>query len=175
MQKGTITWSTVLSLALLAVIAVMAIYPGKTIFAGSHTMILNRTSPTYGDTQFCWKCHASQVVNVTSSGNYTAHNSTVCICHGYLPNYTQLSGPYGKHTPRTINLKHNLTMDIYCTNCHTEYNESDAVGAIVIYSDGTKTENQSAHYIYFNGSDSTSIEKVYNRSWRYFNRSFGTP
>jgi hypothetical protein len=165
----------VLSAILLVVIAVMAIYPGKTTFAGSHTIHSIRNSTDYGDAQFCWKCHPSQVVNVTSSGNYTAHNSTACICHGYLPNYTQLSGPFGYYTPRTINLEHNLTMNIYCTNCHTNYNESETVGAIIIYSDGTKTENQSAHYIYFNGSSSSSIEETYNRSWSYFNRSFGSP
>jgi predicted nucleic-acid-binding Zn-ribbon protein len=173
-KKGRFAWMAVLLASLLAVAFIMAIYPGKTTFAGSHTVYKARNSTSYGDAQFCWKCHADQVVNITSSASYKAHNSTTCICHGYYPNHTAVPGPYGIFAPKVINLDHNLTMDIYCTNCHTGYNET---GGLPIYGDGNllNLENQSAHYIYFNGSDASSVEETYNRSWRYFNESFGAP
>lgn len=148
----------VLIVGLAIVLFVFSIYPGKTTFAGSHTLYENSTSASYGAADFCDKCHPEIVANLSTS---VAHNLTVtgCICHGYAPNLT--------NSLRHINLKHNLTKNIYCTNCHADYNST---GDLPAYGGGTviNVPNQSGHYIYFNKSDSTEMEKLYNRSRRYF-------
>ncbi len=161
-MKITLTTTVLLSLTALMV-AVAFNLPGKTTFAGSHTAYKTRNNSAYGEAYFCEKCHPSIVGNVTNS---IAHNSTYCICHGYYPNYTKRFGPYGENYNYSINVKHNLTKNIYCTNCHTRYNDT---GAIAIGND-VDARNQSAHYIFLNSSNLTEI---YNRSWNYFNRSFG--
>lgn len=150
-------------LAVFIVIAISYLLPTKTTFAGSHTIYESKNS-SYGPAEFCSKCHPEVVGNLSSS---TAHNIAVtsCICHGYNPNANDLM--------RNINLTHNLTKNVYCTNCHTRYNES--TGDIIIYGDGNPVNvtNQSGHYIFFNSSNATLMGEIYNRSWRYFNRSFG--
>ncbi|MEE8167250.1 MAG: hypothetical protein V3T58_00055 [Candidatus Hydrothermarchaeales archaeon] len=162
-----ITSTTTIVLLLLALLVALVFnLPGKATFAGSHTVYKTRDAsgiPEYGDAFFCEKCHPSIVGNVTGS---IAHNSTACICHGYYPNYTKLYGPYGESGNYSINLKHNLTKNIYCTNCHTNYNDT---GDIPIGS-GVNARNQSAHYINLNSSN---LSDIYVRAWKYFNRSFG--
>ncbi|MFQ6105841.1 MAG: hypothetical protein ACE5NL_02090, partial [Candidatus Hydrothermarchaeaceae archaeon] len=68
--------------------------------------------------------------------------------------------------------KHNLTKNIYCTNCHTNYTQTgENAGKILtrnVSGQETWTENQSAHYIFFNRSDETLIDELYNRSKTYF-------
>jgi hypothetical protein len=149
----------------IAVIAVIYyIFPGQTTFHGSHTMYEFENSSSYGFAEFCRECHSNIVEDLSVS---TAHNTTNCICHGYNPNAT-VGGKYN------VNLTHNLTKNAYCTNCHTRYNEG--TGELNI-TDGDGNQlwvpNQSAHYMYYDKSNASSIEEVYNRSWNYFNRSFG--
>jgi hypothetical protein len=145
---------------ILALIAVgVAVYPGKTTFAGSHSMYKSKdySTPPYGAADFCVKCHPAEVGNLSTS---IAHplSKTGCICHGYNPNLTA--------SLYDVNLKHNLTKNIYCTNCHTRYNNT---GDIPIYGEGNliNVKNQSAHYIYFNKSNQSLVDEVYNRSKRY--------
>ncbi len=148
----------VLIIGLAIILLAISVYPGKTTFAGSHTMHKNTTSASYGAAEFCNKCHPEIVANLSTSA---AHNLSVtgCICHGYAPNLTD--------SLRHINLKHNLTKNIYCTNCHTDYNST---GGLPISGGGgtINVPNQSGHYIYFNESDATEMEKLYNRSRTYF-------
>ncbi len=155
--------TTIILLFTAMIVALIFNLPGKATLYGSHTLYKTRNSSAYGDAYFCEKCHPQIVGNVTGS---IAHNSTACICHGYYPNYTKLYGPYGENYNYSINLQHNLTKNIYCTNCHTRYNDT---GGIAIGND-VDARNQSAHYIFLNSSNLTEI---YNRSWYYFNRSFG--
>jgi len=155
--------TTVLLLLTAMVVAMAFILPGKTSIAGSHTVYKIRNSTNYGDAYFCEKCHPTIVGNITGS---IAHNSTACICHGYYPNRTKIDGPYGESLNITINVKHNLTKNIYCTNCHTRYNDT---GDIPI-GNNVNAKNQSAHYIYLNSSN---LSEIYDRSWKYFNRSYG--
>ncbi len=140
--------------------------PGRTSLAGTHTVykFRNGSGSGFGDEYFCQKCHPSIAGNISQA---SAHNSTSCICHGYYPNYTDILGPYGVNEDIMINVKHNLTKNIYCTNCHTNYNDTSGGIDIGNNQDG---RNQSAHYIYLNSSNLTDI---YNRAWTYFNRSFG--
>jgi len=155
--------TTVLLLFLALVVAIAFNLPGKASIAGSHTMYKTRNSSTYGDAYFCEKCHPTIVGNVTGS---VAHNSTACICHGFYPNYTKMTGPYGVSLNYSINVQHNLTKNIYCTNCHTNYN---ATGEIDVGRD-VDVRNQSAHYINLNSSN---MSDIYIRAWDYFNKSFG--
>ncbi len=120
------------------------------IFAGSHTVYENKTTAA----NFCIKCHPTKVTIVSVS----AHKNAGCICHGYNPNLTDPT--------QNINVAHNLTKNIYCTNCHSNYEDD---GNITIHQEsGNKISgiNQSAHYI----TNSTST--LYNHSKQFFaNRS----
>ncbi|MBU4076851.1 MAG: hypothetical protein KKI06_09125 [Euryarchaeota archaeon] len=111
----------------LGIVLTSAFYPG------SHSLYLNKTASTQSTAaaEFCVKCHQERVASVDTS----VHRNAGCICHGYNPNLTE---------QYNINLAHNLTKDIYCTNCHSGYNVS--TGAIDIHS-GMSGLNQSAHYI----------------------------
>jgi hypothetical protein len=161
-----------LSGALIVILLIMLLYPGKATFAGSHTMYETRngTTTNYKDAYFCSKCHQGPTDDIfQNSAPHTAHNSTTCLCHGYYPNNTLVRGPYGLYGNISVNLKHNLTYNIYCTNCHTNYNST---GGIKL-GNGMVGTNQSAHYINFDGTDPTSIIRTYNRSKAYFvNNSF---
>jgi hypothetical protein len=114
------------------------------MFSGSHELFQNGTTPQ----QFCSKCHSASVVNVSAG----AHNPANCICHGYNPNST---------AQYNVNMAHNLTKNIYCTNCHSKYNETS--GDIMI-DDGISGLNQSAHYI----MDKDDLQ-LYNNSREFFN------
>jgi hypothetical protein len=101
------------------------------MFSGSHDLYKNETATQ----RFCSKCHTAANVSVSGSDHATAG----CICHGYNPNGIDIS--------KDINVAHNLTKQIYCTNCHSNY---DNAGNITIHDDGSNTVsglNQSAHYI----------------------------
>jgi hypothetical protein len=162
-MKGDI--SSVLIISFLVVAVVYSILPSQSKVSGSHSMYKIRTSPSTGDIDFCAKCHVDIAGNISSDHAFKAHGSfAACICHGYYPNYTALTGPDGMNYNYSINLKHNLTKNIYCTNCHTRYNQT---GQIDI-GNNSNAINQSGHYIYLNDSDKTEI---YDRSLRYFNRS----
>lgn len=124
------------------------------IFSGSHTVNKNTTPASAAE--FCQKCHPTKVTIVGSS----VHANAGCICHGYNPNLTDPT--------QNINTAHNLTKNIYCTNCHSNYNVT--TGNITIHVDGsniTSGINQSAHYI----TNDTAI--LYSHAKQFFANSSG--
>ncbi len=124
----------------LGVVLTSAFYPG------SHSLFLNKSAdqqPTAA-AEFCVKCHEQRVASV----NISVHRNAGCICHGYNPNMT---------AQFNINLAHNLTKDIYCTNCHSGYDV--ASGAIDIHS-GLSGLNQSAHYILKKGDRAGAYQRA---------------
>ncbi|MDO9097754.1 MAG: hypothetical protein Q7U60_06500, partial [Candidatus Methanoperedens sp.] len=86
--------------AIFGVILAASMLNTYAIFAGSHTVYENKTSPA----EFCAKCHPTKV----SSVNAGVHKNAGCSCHGYNPNITD--------PIKNINVAHNLTKNIYCTN-----------------------------------------------------------
>jgi hypothetical protein len=125
------------------ILIILVIGIADAMFSGSHELFKTGTAPQ----QFCSKCHSASVANVSAG----AHNPVNCLCHGYNPNS---SAEYN------VNMTHNLTKKIYCTNCHSKYNETS--GNIMIY-DGISGLNQSAHYI----MDKTDPQ-LYNNSRGFF-------
>jgi hypothetical protein len=113
--------------------------------SSSHKLYKNETTPQI----FCGKCHSASVANVSSG----VHRLINCLCHGYNPNQI---------AQYNVNEKHNLTRNIYCTNCHTKYNET--TGDITI-GPGVSGKNQSAHYLIRNKTDPA----LYNNSRGFFN------
>lgn len=157
-MKGDTTY--ILLISFLVVAVAYSILPSQSKVSGSHSVYKIRSTASIGDIYFCAKCHSDIAGNVSSSPIYKAHGAiSACICHGYYPNYTNLGG-----VNTSINLKHNLTKNIYCTNCHTRYNTT---GQIDI-GNNSNAVNQSGHYIYINYSNKTEI---YERAYRYFNQS----
>ncbi len=132
------------TIAIVAVVLIVSLLPAYALFSSSHKLYKNETTPQL----FCSKCHNASVTNVSSG----VHNPINCLCHGYNPNQT---------AQYNVNVKHNLTKNIYCTNCHTKYNET--TGDITIRT-GVSGRNQSAHYI----MNKTSPQ-LYNNSRGFFN------
>jgi len=133
---------------LVAAIALVSSMTAYALRATSHMTFKNRDSAT----EFCNKCHSGVVGNVT----HGAHSPANCICHGYNLNET--------YPLREVNLRHGLTKDIYCTNCHSD---SDENGDITIqtapYISGL---DQTAHYLIKDDTDTiyangTSISAGY--------------
>ncbi len=113
---------------LAAAIILVSSLTAYALFATSHTTYKTKDN-------FCDKCHADVATNVAAG----IHDPANCICHGYLTNSTYDNGTYD------ISLKHSLTKDIYCTNCHSDSNEtSDIPIRISPYTSG---RNQTAHYL----------------------------
>ncbi|MDO9516960.1 MAG: hypothetical protein Q7J10_02815 [Methanosarcinaceae archaeon] len=131
---------TFLVIGLLAV-GLVTVINSQAIFQDSHTLYTNKTSVEYGVAEMCLKCHPEQV----SSTMISAHADAGCICHGYNPSAIPT---------KSVNLAHNMTKQIYCTNCHSNY---DSNGNITIYS-GVSGLNQSGHYI----TNDTAV--LYNNS-----------
>ncbi len=133
----------------LGIVLTSAFYPG------SHSLYLNKTATTQptAAAEFCIKCHQERVASVDAS----VHRDAGCICHGYNPNLT---------AEYNINLAHNLTKDIYCTNCHSGYNVT--TGVIDIHS-GMSGLNQSAHYILKKGDRAGA----YLRAKQFFDNASG--
>lgn len=134
---------TKIILLVIGVVAVslVAVINTQALFQDSHTLYTNKTNPS----DMCIKCHPEQV----SSTMVSAHANAGCICHGYNPNVDP---------NKSINLAHNMTKQIYCTNCHSNYDEN---GEITIYS-GVSGLNQSGHYI----TNDTAV--LYNHSINLF-------
>ena len=131
--------------AIFGVILAASMLNTYAIFAGSHTVYENKTSAT----EFCNKCHPTKVLSV----NAGVHKNAGCSCHGYNPNITDPT--------RNINVAHNLTKNIYCTNCHSNYNIT--TGNITIHEDGGNKIsgiNQSAHYIIPAGNKDPVYERA---------------
>ncbi len=117
------------------------------MFSGSHDLskYRNETAPQ----EFCKICHSASAANVSAG----VHASVNCICHGYNPNAT---------VEYNVNMTHALTKKIYCTNCHSKYNET--TGEILL-APGVSGLNQSAHYI----MNTTDRIRLYNNSRGFFN------
>ncbi len=113
---------------LAAAIILVSSLTAYALFATSHTTYKTKDN-------FCDKCHAGVIVNVSAG----IHEHANCICHGYLTNSTYDNGTYD------INLKHSLTKDIYCTNCHSDSNETGDIPIRI--SPYTSGRNQTAHYL----------------------------
>ncbi len=140
--------------AIFGILLAASMFTTYAIFSGSHTVYKNTTTAA----DFCIKCHPTKVSIVSAS----AHANAGCICHGYNPNSTEIYN---------INVAHNLTKQIYCTNCHSNYSISS--GKIIIHNDaGLEISgiNQSAHYI-IAGSDNKT--PVYDRAKQFFANSSG--
>ena len=135
-SKRTIVVGIVIAIILIISIA-------NAMFSGSHELFKNKETPQ----QLCSKCHSSSVVSVSAG----VHNPVNCICHGYNPNSSSIYN---------VNMTHNLTKKIYCTNCHTKYNET--TGNVTI-APGVNGNNQSAHYIM-----STADPQLSNNSQEFF-------
>jgi hypothetical protein len=139
-----ISKKTIIAGAAIILIAGMA----NAMFSGSHNLskYRNETAPQ----EFCKICHSASVANVSAG----VHKSVNCICHGYNPNAT---------AEYNVNMTHALSKEIYCTNCHSKYNET--TGNIILASvNGVDVSglNQSAHYI-MNRSD-----QLFNNSRAFF-------
>jgi hypothetical protein len=155
----------ILAITFILIALVYAILPSQAKIFGSHSVYKVRSTPTTGDIYFCEKCHPDIAGNITVNHTYKAHGAfSGCICHGYYPNYTAITGPNGLNYNFSINLKHNLTKNIYCTNCHTNYNTTGQIDTGNI----SNAINQSGHYINMDRSNKTEL---YERAYRYFNRS----
>ena len=120
------------------------------LFAGSHTLYENKTTAS----AFCIKCHPDKVATLSITTN--AHKNIGCACHGYNPNDTE---------PYNINAAHNLTKNIYCTDCHTNYNIT--TGNITIHNGEITANKQSAHYLI----NSSNKNETYRRAGQFFNNS----
>ncbi len=120
------------------------------LFAGSHTLYENKTTAF----AFCTKCHPDKVTTLSITSN--AHRNAGCICHGYNPNATELYN---------INAAHNLTKNIYCTDCHTNYDLT--TGNITIHNGEITANKQSAHYLI----NSSNKDEMYRRAGQIFNNS----
>lgn len=139
--------------AIFGIILAASMFNTYALFSGSHTVYENKTTAA----GFCTKCHPTKVSIV----NMSAHGNAGCICHGYNPNLT---------ATYNINVAHNLTKQIYCTNCHSNYTIS--TGNITIHYDAVRGDingiNQSAHYIITSSANKTPI---YDRARQFFNGS----
>ena len=119
------------------------------IFSKGHETY--ETTPT--PTDFCAKCHPTQTTVVLAS----EHGSAGCSCHGYNPNSTTLNPDYN------INETHDLSTKVYCTSCHSQYD--NVTGNITIHSDPTVSGlNQSGHYL----MNISSLDALYNHTAQQF-------
>jgi len=126
---------------LAAAIILVSSLTAYALLATSHTTYKTKDN-------FCSKCHVDVATNVSAG----IHDPANCICHGYLTNSTY-----------DINRKHNLTKDIYCTNCHSDSNET---GDIPIHvSPYISGRNQTAHYLI---KDNTTA--IYEHAEGYLNK-----
>lgn len=138
--------------ALFGVLLAASMFTTYAIFSGSHTVYKNTTPATAAD--FCYKCHPTKVSIVNAS----AHANAGCICHGYAPNASELYN---------INAAHNLTKNIYCTNCHSNYEDDGNITIHRVGSVNISGINQSAHYITNNAST------LYRHAKQFFANSSG--
>lgn len=135
---------------LMILIIALAISSGimmtSAFYPGSHSLYLNKTADNQytAAAEFCVKCHPERVASVGTS----VHGNAGCICHGYNPNLT---------ADFNINLAHNLTKNIYCTNCHSSY---DVVSGSIDIHSGMSGLNQSAHYILKKGDKAGAYQRA---------------
>jgi len=133
-----------ITIILLGIVIILITSIATAMLSGSHDLFKNETAPQV----LCNKCHPGSAANVTLS----AHHSFNCICHGYNPNSTD---------QYNVNMTHDLTKNIYCTNCHSKYNET--TGNMTIHNNISGLD-QSAHYII-----KSNDPQLYNNSREFFN------
>lgn len=141
---------TILKTIAAGIVIGLIIITASGLFAGSHTLYENRTTAL----AFCTKCHPDKVATISLATN--AHKNAGCACHGYNPNSTELYN---------INAAHNLTKNIYCTDCHTNYNIT--TGNITIHNGEITANKQSAHYLI----NISNKDDMYRRAGQFFNNS----
>jgi hypothetical protein len=112
---------------IVAINVLLIISIANAMLSGSHDLYKSGVDPQ----SFCSKCHSASAVNVTLS----EHKLINCTCHGYNPS---------SNVKYNVNMKHDLTRNIYCTNCHSRYDET--TGNIAIHNNISGLD-QSAHYI----------------------------
>lgn len=112
---------------IVAINVLLIISIASAMLSGSHDLYKSGRDPQ----SFCSKCHPASAANVTLS----EHKLINCTCHGYNPN---------SNVQYNVNMKHDLTKNIYCTNCHSKYDET--TGNITIHNNISGLD-QSAHYI----------------------------
>jgi hypothetical protein len=141
-----------LALVLIGILIIISsiVISSYALFAGNHNLYINKTNAH----DFCIKCHPDKVTIMNLASN--PHKNSGCICHGYNPNVTQAYN---------INVAHNLTKNIYCTNCHTSYNST--TGNIMIHGQTLAAPNQSAHYLINNSNKNL----IYQNAQGFFNNS----
>jgi nitrate/TMAO reductase-like tetraheme cytochrome c subunit len=121
------------------------------IFSEGHSTYKTKTNST----DLCDKCHSNQTTAVGSG----EHKPANCICHGYNPNSTAPNQDYN------INETHDLRTQVYCTSCHSKYD--NITGDITIHTAPTVSGlNQSGHYLM--NANATSVDALYNHSAQQF-------
>jgi hypothetical protein len=136
--------------AIFGILLAASMFTTYAIFSGSHTIYTNKTTAV----DFCIKCHPTKVSIVNAS----AHANVGCICHGYNPNINETYN---------LNAAHNLTKNIYCTNCHSNYEDDGNITIHQVGSVNISGINQSAHYI---TSDTATL---YRHAKQFFANSSG--
>ena len=145
----SISRNKIIILFLVSLILLSSPLIANAIFSMGHTTYETTTNPT----DFCAKCHPTKVTIINSS----AHGPVGCSCHGYNPNSNTSNPDYN------INETHDLQTRVYCTNCHSKYD--DVTGDITIHTDPNISGlNQSGHYI----MNTSSIDKLYNHTAQQF-------
>lgn len=128
---------------IVAISVLLIISIANAMLSGSHDLYKSGVDPQ----SFCSKCHSASAANVTLS----EHKLINCTCHGYNPS---------SNVKYNVNMKHDLTRNIYCTNCHSRYDET--TGNIAIHNNISGLD-QSAHYI-IKSTDS----QLYNNTRGFF-------
>jgi len=128
---------------IVAINVLLIISIANAMLSGSHDLYKSGVDPQ----SFCSKCHSASAANVTLS----EHKLINCTCHGYNPS---------SNVKYNVNMKHDLTRNIYCTNCHSRYDET--TGNIAIHNNISGLD-QSAHYI-IKSTDS----QLYNNTRGFF-------
>ena len=150
-----------LYILIIALIISTGVWLTSAFYPGSHSLYLSKTAQTQptAAAEFCAKCHPEKAVKIGLS----VHRNAGCLCHGYNPSFTE---------EYNVNLAHNLTKKIYCTNCHSNY--SIATGDIIIHNDPVRGQisgiKQSAHYII---NSTGNKAPVYSRAKQFFANGTG--
>lgn len=123
----------IILIASIVAVMLVAIIDTQAFFVGDHALQTDTSNDPEGSIKLCSKCHDGIVNTVKVS----AHPNSGCLCHGYNPTITP---------SENVNVAHNMTKQIYCTNCHSNYD--NVTGEITLStSPFISGLNQSGHYI----------------------------
>ena len=147
--KFTTQLGTIILITAIVAVMLVAITNTQAFFVGDHALQTDTSSNPNGSIELCSKCHDDVVNTVKTS----AHPNSGCLCHGYNPTVTP---------SQNVNVAHNMTKQIYCTNCHSNYD--NVTGEITIsITPSISGLNQSGHYI---TNDSATL---YRHAQDFFN------